>query len=121
MAADNWVFYTPPTGFTNSDTFSYVIADPGGLQATGLVSVTATIDLAQSQNIVAITNLGNNASLIQFQGIAGRPYSIQYTTNLGTPNWQLLGVGTADTTGSLTFTDTATNSLPARFYRSTYP
>ena len=34
-----WVFYTPPGGFTNSDSFTYVIADSGALQATGSVSI----------------------------------------------------------------------------------
>jgi len=121
IASNNWVFYTPPPGFTNSDNFSYVIADGYGLQATGSVSVAIIIDLAQSQNIATITNLGNNASFIRFQGIVARPYTIQYTTNLGMPGWLSLGAATADSTGSFTFTDTPTNSLQARFYRSIYP
>jgi hypothetical protein len=117
----NWVFYTPPQGFTNSDTFSYVIQDSGGLQATGLVSITVPVELGQSQNIVGIENLGNGALLISCQGIAGRTYTIQYTENLETLVWQTLGTSTADATGAFEFTDTPPSGSPARFYRSTYP
>jgi hypothetical protein len=116
-----WISYNPPGGFTNSDSFSYVIADSGGLQATGSVSIIIHIDLDASQNIVAIEDLGTNASRVQFLGISERVYTIQYTTNLVTPNWQSLGTGTADATGSVEFIDTPANGSPPRFYRSTYP
>lgn len=121
VVTNNWVFYAPSPGFTNSDSFSYVIADSGGLQATGSVSITIPIDLAPSQNIVAIEDLGNGASRIQFQGIAARGYTIQYTDSIQTPNWLTLGPGVADATGRFAFTDTPTNGAPPRFYRSTYP
>ena len=115
---NNWIFYAPPPGLTNSDTFSYVIANPAGLKATGLISITVPADLGQSQNIVAIGNPGKNASLIQFQGIVGRTYSIQYTESLVTPAWQTLGAEMSDATGGFEFTDTKANGAPARFYRS---
>ncbi|MGD1086476.1 MAG: Ig-like domain repeat protein, partial [Verrucomicrobiota bacterium] len=118
---NNWIFYTPPPGSTNPDAFSYVIADSGGLQSTGTVSITIEVDLSQSQNIVAIEDLGNDASLVQFQGIPARAYSIQYTESLETPVWQTLGTSTADTTGAFEFTDAPPTGSPARFYRSTQP
>ncbi|MGA3181083.1 MAG: protease pro-enzyme activation domain-containing protein [Verrucomicrobiota bacterium] len=115
----NWISYTPLPGFTNSDAFTYVIADSDGLQATGTVLINVPVNLAQSQNIVAIEDLGNNSSLIQFQGIAGRTYTIQYTESLQTPVWQTLGTSTADATGAFEFTDTAAGG--SRYYRSTNP
>jgi subtilase family serine protease len=118
---NNWIFYTPLPGFTKTDAFSYVIADSGGAQATGLVLITVPVDLSQSQNIVSIVSLGNNASLISFQGIAGRTYTIQYSQSLQTPVWQTLGTSTAGATGAFEFTDTPAAGSPARFYRSTYP
>jgi subtilase family serine protease len=121
VVTNNWIFYTPQPGFTNSDSFSYVIQDSGGAQATGLVSITVPVDLSQSQNIVAIQPLGTNSSLIDFQGIAGRTYSVQYTESLQTPVWQTLGTSTADATGAFEFTDSPGSGSPARFYRSTYP
>jgi hypothetical protein len=117
----NWVFYQPPSGFTNSDSFSYVIRDSSGLQATGSVSVATEADLNPSQNVVAIVDLGGNDFSIQFLGIPVRVYTIQYTTNLVTPSWQPLGAGTADATGSFSYIDMLDQGSPPRFYRSTYP
>lgn len=118
---DGWILYEPPVGFTNSDSFSYVIADSGGLQATGSVSITVLADIAPSQNIVAIEDLGANGSRVQFLGIPGRIYTIQSTTNLVTPNWQSLGTSTAGATGAFQFTDLPPEGSPPRFYRSTVP
>ena len=121
VAPNSWIFYTPPPGFTNADSFAYVIADSGGLQATGAVAITIIIDSNVSQNVVAIDDLGSHTSRIHFQGIVGRVYTIQYTENLGTPVWQPLGTRTADATGTFEFTDAPGSGSPARFYRSTYP
>ena len=121
VVSNNWIFYTPLPGFTNSDAFSYVIADSEGVQAVGTVSITVPVDLGQSQNIVAVADLGNGAALIQFQAIPGRTYSVQYTESLQTPVWQTLGASTADATGAFGFTNTPAYGLPAGFYRSTYP
>ncbi len=114
-----WVFYTPPAGFTNADSFTYTVTDGYGGSATGTVTVAIQVDLNQSQNIVAIQNLGNSTSQVWFAGIPTRAYSIQSTTNLVAPAWLWLGAGTADTVGRFQFIDT--NAVPLRFYRSTYP
>jgi len=120
-ANGNWIFYTPPMGPAASDAFPYVITNNAGLQATGWLSVTVPVDLAQSQNIVAAEDLGQGASLISFQGIPGRTYTIQYTESLQTPVWQTLGTSTADATGAFAFTDAPGSGSPPRFYRSTCP
>jgi len=119
--SENWIFYTPLPGFTNSDAFSYVFADTEGVQANGTNSITVPVDLAQSQNIVAVQDIGNNGSIIQFQAIPGRTYTVQYTQNLQTPVWQTLGTSTANATGAFAFTNTPGGGMPAGFYRSTYP
>ena len=116
-----WVFYSSASDSTNTDAFPYVIADSDGLQATGWVSITVPVDLSQSQNIVASNNLGNGASLIQFQGIPGYTYTIEYTESLQNPVWQPLGTSTADATGVFAFTDAPGSGSPPRFYRSSYP
>jgi hypothetical protein len=121
VASGNWIFYTPPPGFTNSDAFSYVIADSIGLQATGTVLITVPVDSEQSQNIVAIEDLGEGSVLIEFQGIPGRAYTIQYAETLQSPVWQTLGTSTANATGALGFTNTPATGSPAGFYRSTFP
>ena len=78
-------------------------------------------DTNAAQNIELSQNLGNGSLLTSFFGIPGRTYTIQYTTNLATPNWQSLGTAAADATGQFQYTDSPGTNLPARFYRSTYP
>ncbi len=120
VVANSWVLYTRPTGFTNADSFSYVATD-GGLQATGSVAITIVADTDPSQNVVATEFLGNGDVRPHFLGIPGRTYSIQYTTNLVTPNWHSLGTATTAATGTLEFTDSPPPAAPTRFYRTTYP
>jgi autotransporter-associated beta strand protein len=117
----NWISYKPLAGFTNADSFSYIIADSYGLQATGTVSVTILVDSALAQNIGSIDNLGTNSSLIHFSEIPARTYTVQYTTNLVTPVWQTLGTNTADAVGKINYTDSPATNSPARSYRSTNP
>jgi len=115
-----WFFYMRPAGFTNADSFAYVITD-GSLQATGAVAVAMVTDTNLSQTIELSTNLGNGSTLTTFFGIPGRTYTIQYTTNVLAPTWQALGTATADATGLLQYTDSPGTNAPARTYRSTYP
>ena len=117
----NWLTYKPAVGFTNADSFYYVIADAGGLQATGLVSIIVCSDAMAAQNASDVEDLGGGSVRIHFNGIPGRTYQIQYTENLETPDWQPLGTSTADAHGKFDFTDTPVGGSPARFYRSTYP
>jgi hypothetical protein len=116
-----WISYNPPPGFTNADSFTYVIADKDGLTATGSVSITVRADLEPSQNITSREFFGNGDSRIQFVGIPGRLYRIQYTESLETPHWHPLGKRLADATGKFEFTDPAPTNHAQRFYRSTNP
>ena len=117
----NWIAYKPPAGFTNADSFNYVVADAGGLQTTGLVSIAISADSAPGQNNGSSDGPGNGSVRIHFNGIPGRTYTIQYAENLPTPNWQSLGTATADAFGKFDFTDSPATNSPARFYRSTNP
>ena len=119
-ASNGWVFYRPPAGFTNADSFAYVITD-GSLQAIGSVAVTIITDTNPASNIELSQDLGNGSFLTDFLGIPGRTYSIQYTTNLTNPDWQTLGTATADASGLFEFTDSPATNSPPRFFRSTYP
>lgn len=117
----SWIFYNPPTGFTNADNFSYVIMASNGLQATGTVSVAILVNNASLPNISSIENLGNGSSRIHFNGIPGLTYTVQYTTNLATPSWLPVGTTTTDGYGKSIFTDSPASNSPPRFYRATYP
>lgn len=114
-----WVFYTPPAGFTNADSFTYTITDGRGGSAVGTVTVAILVDNSQSQNLV-ITPLGGNQYRIDGSGIPGRTYRLQFS-DTAPFTWQdLPGASlTADSVGRFQFTDTST--APTRFYRSVYP
>jgi hypothetical protein len=121
VVTNNWIFYTPLPGFTNTDAFSYGVSNSAGVQASGTIVVTVPVSLAQSQNIVAVENLGGGAAAIQFQGIPGRTYSVQYSESLQSPGWQMLGTAMANAIGAFGFTNTPTIGDPAGYYRSTDP
>ena len=115
-----WVFYTPPAGFTNADSFTYTITDGRGGSAQATVTVAILVDNAPSQNLV-ITSLGGNQYRIDGSGIPGRTYRLQSSDTASPFTWQDLSGGslTADGVGRFQYTDTTTATM--RFYRSVYP
>ena len=119
MTNKGWVFFTPASGSTNTDTFTYVVTDGWSAPVAGTVTVDITVDTEPSRNL-AIVNLGNGTVAIGGQGIPARTYIIQYTTStLPTTNWVTLGTVTADSSGSFVFVETAVSGL--RFYRAIDP
>ena len=118
----DWICYQPPDNFTNTDSFSEVIQDSFNLQTTGSVSVLIRIDTNAPQNIVPPGDgIGNRLASVQFFGIPLRVYTIQYTTNAATSDWQTLGTATAHSTGLIQFFDDPPPNSPPRTYRTTYP
>jgi len=114
-----WVLYTPAPGFTNADTFTYLVTDSLSAPVAGTVMVEIAIDTGASRNL-AITNLDNGSVAIAGQGIPGSTYIVQYTTDtLPTTNWLTLGTVTADSSGAFVLVDTIAPAL--RFYRAIYP
>jgi subtilisin-like proprotein convertase family protein len=113
-----WVFYTPPAGFTNADSFTYTVTDGQGGSATGTVTVAIQADNSQSQNLT-ITDLGSGSFLIDGSGISGYAYRLQYSDVSGPFVWQALTSVTADNNGKFSYTDTS--GAPMRFYRTVYP
>lgn len=114
-----WVFYAPPPGFTNADSFAFTLSDSRGGRAIGtaLVTLKAT---AITLDALRITNLGTNRVSIEFQGVPGLVYTVQCASRLEPANWQALGTVTADATGTCQLQDTSTNA-PQRIYRALWP
>jgi hypothetical protein len=111
------VFYTPPAGFTNADSFTYTVTDNYGISATGTITVAIKVDTSQGQNLT-ITTLGSSY-LINGNGIPGYTYRVQSTSTLSPANWQNIGTVTADGTGAFHYTDTPPGGQI--FYRTAYP
>jgi hypothetical protein len=118
--SSGWVFYTPASGFTSADAFTYTITDGHGGSATGTVSVSVKADDTMGGNLT-IADLGNGSFRINGSGIPGRAYHLQYSDTFSPLNWQnLAGASvTADSVGAFQFTDTAGAST--RLYRSVNP
>jgi len=115
-----WVFYTPPVGFTNADSFTYTITDGQGGSTTGTVTVALQVDDNPSQNLT-ITALGENVYEIDGSGIPGYTYRLQASDTSSPFTWLDLPGGslTADATGKFQYQDTT--AAPMRFYRTVYP
>ncbi len=114
---NGWIFYTPASGFVNSDSFTYTISD-GYVSVTGTVTVNIQVDNGPSANLsVSVQSDGSYAIL--GDGIPGYTYHIQFADNPEGSNWQALGTVTADSSGMFQFIDSA--GTPQRSYRSVYP
>jgi hypothetical protein len=115
-----WVYYAPPAAGATNDTFTYTISDGYCGTATGTVAVQIKADNPQPLNF-AITNMGNGALQMIFDGIPGETYHLQYSESLSPPNWQVLTNQSGDGYGMIQFTDSPVTNAPARFYRAIWP
>jgi hypothetical protein len=111
----NWIYYVAPAGFTNHDTFNYTVVDVYGQSVTATVQVTVA-DPTPAPNGTIIQEGGSN--LIRFDATPGLTYRIDYTESVDPPNWQLLGIRTADEFGSFEIIDSSPAGSPPRFYQS---
>ena len=118
VSNNGWISYTPSSGFTNTDTFTYTISDGLAAPVTGLVTVNVVVDDGPSVNLT-ITVLSNGLYVIRGDGIPGRAYRMQYAYQPQSTNWQTLGTATADQFGIFELTDAT--GTPQRYYRSVYP
>jgi hypothetical protein len=113
---NNWVYYAPPPGFTNGDTFTYTVSD--GRCDTGLGTVTVQIkpDDVRPSNF-SIQSLGDGSIRLTFGGIPGYAYRIEYTEGLSPANWQTLATPMVDAFGAYEHVDRPPANAPSRFYR----
>jgi subtilisin-like proprotein convertase family protein len=117
-----WLFYLPAGGFTNSDSFTYTIADGRGGNTTGTVTVTIKPEEDEPSTALSIVDLGSGSFRIRIDGIPNRTYRIQVSESLSPATWHdLLKMPekTADAAGLIEFTDQPGTST--FWYRSVYP
>jgi subtilisin-like proprotein convertase family protein len=117
-----WVFFTPASGFTSADSFTYTISDGHGATVTGTVNVIIKTDDSLTPNLT-VASLGNGSFTITGTGIPGRTYRLQYTDSISPPSWQNVSGGsiTVDALGSFSHTETPAGNLSQRYYRTVYP
>jgi len=114
---NNWVYYSPPAGWTNSDTFTYTVSDGLCEADTGTVLVQVTAADPQPAQF-AIATQASGPIQLSFTGIPGNQYQLLYADSLANPNWQILTTQSADEFGVCQFTDSSSTNSAARFYRA---
>jgi hypothetical protein len=114
-----WLYYTPPVGNTNADSFTYSIADTLGGSSTGTVNITTRLDAAPSLTL-KVTPLTGGNYLIQFDGFPNSTYDVEAATALNPANWQAWVTTNTDASGMITLIDTSSNGAPAKYYRTLY-
>mgnify|MGYP000337762166 CR=1 FL=1 len=113
-----WLIYSPAPGFTDTDSFSYVIADSGGLEATGTVTIATEETASATPNLGGSKILPDGERKVRLRGIPGRTYIIESATTLEASSWQTLTKLTATRSGELDFTNATTTNAAASFYRA---
>jgi RHS repeat-associated protein len=120
----NWVFYQPPSGgnLTLPDAFAYTINDGQGGVATGAVTVLIANDEGLTLNIISIAIQPDERVRIEFVGIPGRAYRVEWSETLAPSGWQNAnGTPVEISPGRFEFFDTPSPSAGAGFYRAVYP
>jgi subtilisin-like proprotein convertase family protein len=115
--SNGWIFYQPSPGFTNVDSFTYLISDGRGMPVTGTVNVGIRADNGPSSN-VSIVSLGDGTYLVRVSGIPGKTYGIEFAETLNAPDWQPLASGVANAVGMFEFVDAPPSGTDQRFYRA---
>jgi hypothetical protein len=105
------VMYNP--GPESGTTQDRALAEFIELRNTG----TTTIDISGVRFAGGITFTLNGS----FAGVAGKAYTIQWSTSLTNGTWTNLSNHTSATTGNVPFTDTPPANTPRRFYRAVTP
>ncbi len=95
--------YTPPSGYTGSDSFHFTISD-GVNFVQGLVQVGITGPVGNGLTLISMVPSGDGVRLT-FAGIPGRGYRVQHATTLDpAATWTTLDTISANTSGFLIYT-----------------
>ena len=119
----NGILYSPKPGFVGTDTFEIYVQDTYGVYARIRGNVTINVTAASGSggtviNPPVLTMNPNGTVGISFQGIPGRTYLVQRTTNMA--NWSTLATLAADASGNISYTDPSPPPGSA-FYRLAKP
>ncbi len=114
------LIYTPPTGFSGDDSFTYTLNDGdwGGISPAATVAIHVASSTAAEPTNLAVALSGGSA-VVTFTGSAGGVYTLQRSTTLAANSWTDVDTDTAPGSGAVTLTDPAPPAARA-FYRVSY-
>jgi subtilisin-like proprotein convertase family protein len=117
VLASGVVTYTPPAGFSGTDTFTYTLS-AGGRETTGTVTVQVREPSGVPSNAIYLRPAAPPASGMEmrFSGLPGRQYSVQFTQALSDPWSELARVNGLSSSGFVDFVHTNAPS-GSGFYR----
>ncbi len=119
------VTYTPPSGFTGTDTFTFTANDGRGGITNGTVTVAVRNAIAVSLNVVSGPAIVGSDFVVRFAAIPGRTYTIEWSANPTGP-WAKADNRMAPTSnqgfgvGVFEFSE-PTGGQTERYYRTVYP
>jgi hypothetical protein len=113
------ITYTPPTGFSGSDSFTFTLSD--GYGGTAVVTESVTVvdpSVTGNSSNLAIRSLGGNTMRIFIVGTSSVTYKLQYSGNLSSwtdfvPAFVMPGAGVTN------FDDSS--GVSPRYYRTILP
>jgi hypothetical protein len=112
------ITFTPATGSTNTDSFTYTVTDALGAAATGVVSVVITAPPATPPT-GPVTMLPNGHVIVTLSGVAGQTYILQGSPDLQT--WVSLCTVVAAADGTITVEDGDAPDFTVRYYKLALP
>jgi hypothetical protein len=115
------IYYMPPPGLTNADSFNYTISDGHcGGTAVGSVLVEVRGDSNPACSVTMV-RAGNGSMQVIFDGMPGVAYRVQTTDTLTPPNWQDVTTLVAGQYGTCIYEDWPATNGPVRYFRSVSP
>jgi Bacterial Ig domain len=105
--------YRARAGFVGEDLFAYLIDDGRGGEAVGILTFRV---YEQNKLVISVSAENDDAARMAMGGTPGRPYRIDYSTDLTT--WTPLTTVTATAEGLVEILDIEARNQPQRFYRA---
>ena len=114
LTTSSAVLYTPPVGFSGTDSLTYRLRGQFGGESTATVSVTTTPGADQYATVVSLIRKGTSSVMVCLLGVPNQNYRIEQSENLS--GWSETGLLMSDGLGSLTYHYTI-EPAGNRFYR----
>jgi hypothetical protein len=118
--ANGWLYYTPPVGNANADSFHYTVTDCWGASASGIARIGFALDKQPAPDQTRL-DLGNGDYGIIFWAIPWRHYAVEYAIEVADPQWQFLTAQTADSAGHIEIKGALAEEAATRLYRLVCP